>query len=97
MPVIASRSSTRRPTATRTVFDRPFDVDLERDPNPHVAFGFGPHLCLGAHVARLQLRVTLEEMTHRFTKLRPLGEPRYEANVFVKAVERFHLAAALRT
>jgi cytochrome P450 len=78
-------------------FDRPFDVDLERDPNPHVAFGFGPHLCLGAHVARLQLRVTLEEMTRRLTRLRPLGEPCYEANVFVKAVERFHVAAALRT
>ena len=78
-------------------FDRPFDVDLARDPNPHVAFGFGPHLCLGAHVARLQLRITLEELTQRLVALRPLGEPRYEANVFVKAVEQFHLGAALRT
>ena len=77
-------------------FARPFEIDLQRDPNPHVAFGFGPHLCLGAHVARLTLRVALEELTRRFTGLRPLSEPRYEANVFVKAVERFHLGVAAR-
>ena len=77
-------------------FDRPFDVDVGRDPNPHVAFGFGPHLCLGAHVARLTLRVTLEAMTQRFKDLHALREPRYEANVFVKAVEQFYLGATLR-
>ena len=93
----ASRSSTRRPTETRTCSTDPDDVDLARDPNPHVAFGFGTHFCLGAHVARLQLRVALEELTQRFVDLRPLGAPRYEANVFVKAVEHFHLGAALRT
>lgn len=82
------------PSANRdaSVFDAPNDVDLERDPNPHIAFGFGTHFCLGAHVARLSVRVALEEMTTRFTNLRPASEPRYEANVFVKAVERFDLA-----
>lgn len=82
------------PSANRdeAVFDRPDEVDLARDPNPHIAFGFGTHFCLGAHVARLSLRVALEELTARFTDLRPAGEPRYEANVFVKAVERFDLA-----
>lgn len=82
------------PSANRdaTVFDAADDLDLERDPNPHIAFGFGTHFCLGAHVARLSLRVALEEMTARFTNLRPASEPRYEANVFVKAVERFDLA-----
>ena len=77
-------------------FEDPFEVDLGRHPNPHVAFGFGPHLCLGAHVARLQLRVALEEMTARFTDLRPIGEPDYEPNVFVKAVERFQLGVSKR-
>ena len=86
------------PSANRDAewFDDPFEVDLRRSPNPHVAFGFGPHLCLGAHVARLQLRVALEEMTSRFTDLRPLSEPRYEANVFVKAVEHFDLGVTKR-
>ena len=86
------------PSANRddAVFERPDEVDLARDPNPHVAFGFGTHFCLGAHVARLSLRVTLEELTARFTELRPASEPRYEANVFVKAVERFDLAVRRR-
>ncbi|HLT15204.1 MAG TPA: cytochrome P450 [Acidimicrobiales bacterium] len=72
-------------------FEDPYEVDLTRDPNPHIAFGFGTHFCLGAHVARLQLRVALEELTSRFTNLRPISPPVYEANVFVKAVERFEL------
>ena len=44
-----------------------------------------------AHVARLQLRIRLEELTQRFVALRPMGEPRYEAKVFVETVEQFHL------
>lgn len=82
------------PSANRDedVFDDPDEVILTRDPNHHVAFGFGTHFCLGAHVARLILRVALEELTSRFTALRPLAPPVYEANVFVKAVERFELA-----
>jgi cytochrome P450 family 142 subfamily A polypeptide 1 len=81
------------PSANRDerVFSNPDEIDLERDPNPHISFGFGTHFCLGAHVARLSLRVALEEMTSRFKDLRPASEPVYEANVFVKAVERFHL------
>ena len=82
------------PSANRdeSVFPDADDVDLERDPNPHISFGFGTHFCLGAHVARLSMRVAIEELTARFTNLRPASEPRYEANVFVKAVERFDLA-----
>jgi cytochrome P450 len=43
------------------VFAEPHRLDLARTPNPHVAFGDGPHVCLGAHFARLQLRVLYEE------------------------------------
>jgi cytochrome P450 len=42
-------------------FDRPDDVDLERSPNPHIGFGTGIHRCLGLHLARLQVRVAVEE------------------------------------
>lgn len=43
-----------------TVFDAPEEVRLDRKPNPHVAFGFGPHLCLGAAHARLVVRTLLK-------------------------------------
>ena len=52
------------------VFDDPFRFDVSRDPNPHLAFGFGPHLCLGAQLARLELRVILTEVLGRLPDLR---------------------------
>ncbi|MFF4543800.1 cytochrome P450 [Streptomyces sp. NPDC001435] len=52
------------------VFIRPDRLDLARTPNPHVSFGDGPHVCLGAHFARLQLRLLYEEA------LRVLPAPR---------------------
>jgi cytochrome P450 len=53
------------PSANRDeeVFDDPFTFRIDRDPNPHIAFGLGEHVCLGAHLARLELR-------HAFAALR---------------------------
>ena len=48
-----------------TRFEGAEGVDLTRDPNPHLAFGGGHHLCLGAHLARVELRVGLEEFHRR--------------------------------
>jgi len=52
------------------VFDQPETFDVERDPNPHLAFGFGAHFCLGAQLARLEIRVMLEELLPRLRDLR---------------------------
>jgi cholest-4-en-3-one 26-monooxygenase len=58
------------------VFEDPFRFDIEREPNDHVAFGGpGPHFCLGASLARLELRVLFEELARRVPVLRPLGAP----------------------
>ena len=45
-----------------SVFDEPGTIRLDRRPNPHVAFGSGPHTCIGIHLARLEARVFLEEL-----------------------------------
>ncbi len=55
------------PSANRDeeVFADADRFDLERTPNEHIAFGYGEHFCLGAHLARLELRVMVEELLRR--------------------------------
>jgi cytochrome P450 family 142 subfamily A polypeptide 1 len=55
------------PSANRdeTVFERPQEFDAFRQPNPHIAFGFGRHFCLGASLARIELRVMFDELRTR--------------------------------
>ena len=55
------------PAANRdpSVFENPETLDLTREPNPHLAFGFGPHFCLGAPLARLELNVMFGELLRR--------------------------------
>jgi cytochrome P450 len=68
-----------------TVFDEPQDIRLHRKPNPHLSFGFGPHLCLGAPHARLIVRSLLEALVGRVERINVLEaqqhiehEARYE-------------------
>ena len=76
------------PSANRDedVFDDPFRFDITRTPNPHVAFGFGPHVCVGQSLARLELQILFAEMARRFTNLRVVTEPVIEENIFAGAV-----------
>ena len=82
------------PSANRdeAVFDEPFRFDIRRDPNHHVAFGQGTHFCIGANLARLELRLLFGELTQRWTNLRVVTPPDIEPNVFAGAVRRFDLA-----
>jgi cytochrome P450 len=48
------------------VFERPMDFDIRRDPNPHLSFGHGIHFCLGANLARLEMRVLFQELLPAF-------------------------------
>ncbi|BBZ51844.1 hypothetical protein MHEI_35610 [Mycobacterium heidelbergense] len=67
-------------------FDRPERLDLSRSPNPHVGFGGGGvHFCLGAHVARAQLRAIFGELLRQLPDIRA-GEPTYVAGNFIHAV-----------
>ena len=57
------------------VFDDPFRFDIHRDPNPHVGFGHGPHFCLGANLARLEIDVMFNAILDRWTDIEVAGEP----------------------
>jgi cholest-4-en-3-one 26-monooxygenase len=86
------------PSANRdeAVFDDPFRFDIRRAPNPHLAFGQGTHFCLGANLARLELRLLFGALTRRWTALRVITPPDIEPNVFAGAVRRFDLGFELR-
>jgi cytochrome P450 len=57
------------------VFADPLNFDITRSPNPHMAFGHGIHLCLGANLARLEARVFFEEFFRHFTRIESRAAP----------------------
>jgi cytochrome P450 family 142 subfamily A polypeptide 1 len=79
------------PSANRDaqVFDDPFRFDVARKPNEHLAFGLGGHFCLGANLARLELRVFFEEALRRMPDLTLASEapPPLRASNFISGIE----------
>ena len=79
------------PSANRddAVFADPFRLDVTREPNPHLAFGFGPHFCLGASLARLELKVMFEQLLTRLPDLELATEEAlpYRASNFIVGPE----------
>jgi cytochrome P450 len=71
------------------VFNQPDEFDVGRDPNPHLAFGGGgAHLCLGLHVARVEIASLLRELMSRLPDLAPAGEPERLASSFIAGYHR---------
>jgi cholest-4-en-3-one 26-monooxygenase len=76
------------------VFDDPFRFDITRQPNNHIAFGGGgPHFCLGAQLARLEIRMLFEELATRYPHVSALGEPDRLRSNFIGGIK--HLPIAL--
>jgi len=64
-------------------FDAPFEFRADRRSNRHVAFGYGPHQCLGMHLARMEMAIFFEELLPRLKSLELAGEPRRTTTNFV--------------
>jgi cytochrome P450 len=87
--VVVSFTSANRDDA---VFTAPDSFDIRRHPNPHLVFGYGPHFCLGAHLARVQLQALFGEVLSHTSSLRYAGRPSYLRSNFQRGVKRLPIA-----
>lgn len=89
------------PSANRDeeVFENPYMFDVGRSPNKHLSFGFGVHYCLGAMLARMELKALFNELVPRLRHVELAGEPALMKTVFVGGLKRlpirFDLAPAM--
>jgi len=91
-PVVVWYSSANRDEA---VFEDPFRFDIAREANDHLAFGFGRHFCLGASLARLEMRVAFEALIERGVEVEPRGDVDYMLSNFTNSLKR--MPVELRT
>ncbi|MBF23914.1 MAG: cytochrome [Pusillimonas sp.] len=73
------------------IFKDPDQFDLERRPNPHLAFGAGIHVCLGRPLARLEVGVTLPLLARRFPKMELVGEPTFARNIRFRGIQKMNI------
>jgi cytochrome P450 len=78
------------------VFDDPFRFDVGRHPNKHLAFGFGPHFCLGAQLARLEARALFATLLPRLESVELAGTPASSATVFVGGLKSLPIRYRIR-
>jgi len=75
------------------IFENPDLFDIGRDPNPHIAFGGGgPHFCLGANLARMEIRVMFEHLLHRMPDIHPNGDVQRLRSQFINGVKHLPVA-----
>ena len=72
-------------------FPEPYRFDIAREPNDHLAFGQGPHLCLGAHFARLQMRIFFTELLAAIPEFELDGEPVHLTSNFINGISHLPL------
>ncbi len=75
------------------VFDDPDRLDVARDPNPHLSFGFATHFCLGAPLARLEAQVAIGQLIARFPTLELIDDaPEYRPNPVLRGLKELRIA-----
>ncbi|MCV7302508.1 cytochrome P450 [Mycobacterium barrassiae] len=78
------------------VFDEPFRFDVGRDPNKHVAFGYGVHFCLGAALARMEMNSLFSELVPRLESIELAGKPELAATTFVGGLKHLPIRYTVR-
>jgi cytochrome P450 len=78
------------------VFDEPFRFKVDRKPNPHIAFGHGVHLCLGLHLARLEIKALFAELLPRLDAIELAGEPKNTRANFVSGLKTLPVRYRMR-
>ncbi len=73
------------------VFDDPFQFDVGRFPNDHLAFGYGQHFCLGASLARLEMKVFFQELLRRVNGMTAEGEIRFLRSNFINGIKEMQI------
>ena len=86
------------PSANRdeSVFDDPFVFDVSRSPNKHLSFGFGVHYCLGAMLARMEIKAILTELIPRLETIELDGDPQLIKTVFVGGLKHLPIRYSMR-
>jgi cytochrome P450 len=86
------------PSANRDeeVFDDPFAFRVDRSPNPHLAFGIGEHFCMGANLARLELRVAFAKLAERIASIELAGPVSRLHSSFVGGIKRVPIRYRLK-
>jgi cytochrome P450 len=74
------------------VFADPFKFDATRSPNKHIAFGYGAHVCIGQHLAKMEMRILYEELLPRLKSVKLNGEPKNSQSVFVSGPKKLPIA-----
>jgi cytochrome P450 len=73
------------------VFADPYRFDGSRNPNPHLGFAYGPHFCIGANLARLEMRVLLELMLEHMTELEIAAEPEVTPSLILRGIKHLRV------
>ena len=78
------------------VFEDPFRFRVDRDPNPHLAFGFGAHLCLGRVLAKMEIETVFRQILSRVDAIELAGEPALVQSNFVSGLKTLPIRYRLR-
>ena len=78
------------------VFEDPYTFTIDRNPNRHIAFGYGEHFCMGTHFARRSMRAIVEEMARRVEDWEVLADPEWIRASFVVGLKHLPIRYRLR-